>query len=169
MEQERVMEQNLDVVMLSSTVEHAVTKAARVHAPSMEEQDMWDNQALFPDHFDAGIDCTAAAVHERKRLERSPSMLSMLITSCNMPWQAKHIKIAVNLRIAQETKWTTMKVRAVQKKLVAAKHMDDSGPGSKKQRRTRVEEMDGLAQSGMLDSMQEAFKGMQHTLLGSEC
>ena len=70
MEQERVMEQDLDFVMLSPTVEHAVTKAARVHAPSTEEQDMWDNHALFPDHFDAGIDRTAAAVHERKRLER---------------------------------------------------------------------------------------------------
>ena len=70
MEQERVMEQNLYFMMLSSTDEHVVMKAARVHVPSTEEQDMWDNHALFPDHFDAGIDHTAAAVHERKRLER---------------------------------------------------------------------------------------------------
>ena len=40
MEQERVMEQDLDFVMLSPTVEHAVTKVAQVHAPSMEKQDV---------------------------------------------------------------------------------------------------------------------------------
>jgi hypothetical protein len=68
MEQERVMEQNIDFVMLSLTVEHAAMKAAQVHVPSMKVQDMWDNHALFPDHFDAGIDRTAAAVYERKRL-----------------------------------------------------------------------------------------------------
>ena len=86
--------------------------------------------------------------------------------------QAKHIEIAVNLHIAQKTKRTATKVRAVQKKLAAAKPMDNSGPGSRKQKRTGVEEMDGLAQSGMLDSMQqEAFKGTTHTQQGlrSEC
>lgn len=81
--------------------------------------------------------------------------------------QAKHIEIAGNLRIAQETKRTATKNRAAQKKLqvAAANSMDDSGPGSKKRKRTRVEEMGGSAQSEMLDSrQQEVFEGIQRTL-----
>jgi hypothetical protein len=83
--------------------------------------------------------------------------------------RAKHSEIAVNLRIAQETKRNATKVRAVQKKLEAANSADDSGPGSKKQKRMRGEEMDGSAQSRVLDSrQQEVFEGTTHTRQGSE-
>jgi hypothetical protein len=69
MEEERVMEQRIDFAVLSLTAEHTATAMARVHMPSMEEQYMWDNHALFNEPFDAG-DHTSAAVDERKRLER---------------------------------------------------------------------------------------------------
>ena len=72
-------------------------------------------------------------------------------------WQAKHIEIAGNLHIAQETKRTATKNCAVQKKLQvnAANSVDDSGPGYKKWKRTRMEEMGRSAQSEMLDSGQQ--------------
>jgi hypothetical protein len=78
--------------------------------------------------------------------------------------QARHIEIAGNLRVAQETKRTATKNRAAQKKLLvaAAKSVDDSGPGSKKRKRTREEEIGGSAQSEMLDRrQQEVFEGIQ--------
>jgi hypothetical protein len=81
----------------------------------------------------------------------------------------KHIEIAVNLHIAQETKQNATKVHAVQKKLAAANSTDDSGPGSKKQKRMRVKEMDGSAQNRVLDTrQQEVFKGTMHTQQGSK-
>jgi hypothetical protein len=76
--------------------------------------------------------------------------------------QAKHTEIAGNLRIAQETKRTATKNRAAQKKLqVTANSVDDSGPGSQKRKRTRVEEMGGSAQSEMLDSGQQEVFGWE--------
>jgi hypothetical protein len=70
MEEERAMEQRMDFAALSLTVEHnTATPTARVHVPSMEEQQMWDSHALFNEPFDAG-DHTSTAVNERKRLER---------------------------------------------------------------------------------------------------
>jgi hypothetical protein len=69
MEEESVMEQRMDFVMLCPTAEPpAVTTPTRVL--STEEQDMWGNHALYNEHFDAGIDHAAAAVDERRRLER---------------------------------------------------------------------------------------------------
>lgn len=72
MEEECVMEQRMDFVMLSSTAEHTASPnlKVRVHMPSTEEQDMWDNHMLCGETFDAGINHTAATVDERKRLER---------------------------------------------------------------------------------------------------
>jgi hypothetical protein len=72
MEEESAIEEGMDFVMLSSTVKPAATATARVHGPSMEEQDMWDDFAMsnLKEAFDAGIDHTIAAVDERKRLER---------------------------------------------------------------------------------------------------
>lgn len=70
MEEESAIEERMDFAMLSSTVRLAATATARVHGPSMEEQDMWDDHVLFNEGFDAGIDHTIAAVDERKRLER---------------------------------------------------------------------------------------------------
>jgi hypothetical protein len=70
MEEERAMEQRMDFVMLSSTAKPTVTQTVRVHVTSTEEQDMWDQHTLFNEAFDAGIDHIAAAVDERKRLER---------------------------------------------------------------------------------------------------
>lgn len=69
MQAESVMEQSMDFVMLSSTVQPAVTVRAPVHVASMEEQNMWDNQ-LSNEAFDAGVDHAAAADDERKRLEQ---------------------------------------------------------------------------------------------------
>ena len=64
--------------------------------------------------------------------------------------QAKHIEIAGNLHTAQEAKWTATKNCAAQKLQVnAANSVDNSGPGYEKQKRTRVEEMGGSAQSKM--------------------
>ena len=67
MQEEMAAEERMDFVMLSSTIK-PVAKAAHIPGPSVEEQEMWDN--LSNEIFDAGIDSTAAAVEERRRLEQ---------------------------------------------------------------------------------------------------
>ncbi|KAF8953953.1 hypothetical protein BDZ97DRAFT_1766967, partial [Flammula alnicola] len=69
MQEESAIEER-DFIMLSSTIKPAVTTTAPVPRPSVEEQEMWDNHAFSNEIFDAGIDHTAAAVEERKRLEQ---------------------------------------------------------------------------------------------------
>jgi hypothetical protein len=70
MQEETEIEERMDFVLLSSTIKPAIAVTARVPGPSVEEQEMWDNCLLSDEIFDAGIDHTAAAVEERKRLER---------------------------------------------------------------------------------------------------
>ena len=71
MQEESAIEERMDFAMLSSAIEPAViTTKARVSRPSVEEQEMWDNSAFSNEIFNAGIDHTAAAAEERKRLEQ---------------------------------------------------------------------------------------------------
>ena len=70
MQEESAIEESMDFAMLSSAIEPAVTTKARVSRPSVEEQEMWDNSAFSNEIFNAGIEHTAAAAEERKRLEQ---------------------------------------------------------------------------------------------------
>ena len=70
MQEESAIEERMDFAMLSSAIELAVTMKACVSRPSVEEQEMWDNNAFSNEIFNAGIDHTAAAAEERKRLEQ---------------------------------------------------------------------------------------------------
>jgi hypothetical protein len=71
MQEESAIEERMDFTMLSSTIEPAVIMKARVSRPSVEEQEIWDNNAFPNEIFNAGIDHTAAAAaEERKRLEQ---------------------------------------------------------------------------------------------------
>lgn len=69
-EEENMMEQGMDFVMLRPTAAPATVTAPTNRVMSTEEQDMWDNHVLYNEHFDAGIDHAAAAVNERRRLEK---------------------------------------------------------------------------------------------------
>jgi hypothetical protein len=75
--QEREMEERMDFVTLSSTINPSIPVMARIHKPSTEEQEMWDNHALSNEVFDAGIDHTVGVVEERKRLEREANIFNL--------------------------------------------------------------------------------------------
>ena len=60
----------MNFMMLSATVQPAVTVTAQVYVSSTEEQDLWDNYMLSNKVFDAGVDHTNAAVDKRKCLEK---------------------------------------------------------------------------------------------------
>ena len=72
MQEESAMEEHMDFIILSSTIQPEVTVTARAPPPqpSEEEQGMWDRYAIGNEVFDAGIDHTLAAAEVRKRLER---------------------------------------------------------------------------------------------------
>lgn len=70
MREESAMEESMDFVMLSSTINAAVMVTTHVPRTSLEEKEMWDNHEFSNETFDAGIDHTAAAVKERRRLEQ---------------------------------------------------------------------------------------------------
>jgi hypothetical protein len=70
MQEECEMEEKMDFITLSSSAKPAISVTARIHKPSMEEQEMWDDHAFSNKVFDAGIDHTIAVTEERKRLER---------------------------------------------------------------------------------------------------
>ena len=72
MQEESAMEEHMDFIILSSTIQPEVTVTARAPPPqqSEEEQGMWDRYAIGNEVFDAGIDHTLAAAEERKHLER---------------------------------------------------------------------------------------------------
>ena len=71
MQEETAMEEDMDFIMLSSTIQPVVTATTQVpNRPSVEEQEMWDSYLLSNETFNAGIDYTVAAVEERKCLER---------------------------------------------------------------------------------------------------
>jgi hypothetical protein len=69
-QEESAMEEHMDFIILSSTIQPEVTATAPAPQQSEEEQGMWDRYALGNDVFDAGIDPILAAVEERKRLEQ---------------------------------------------------------------------------------------------------
>ena len=69
MQEESTIEERMDFAMLSSAIEPAVTMKTCVSRPSMEEQELWDNSTFSNEIFNAGINHTAAAAEERKRLE----------------------------------------------------------------------------------------------------
>jgi len=69
-QEESAIEETMDFAMLSSAIEPPVTMKPCVFRPSVEEQEMWDNSAFANEIFNAGIDHTAAAAEERKRLEQ---------------------------------------------------------------------------------------------------
>ena len=70
MEEENMMEQEMDFVMLCPMAAPAVANTVPTRVLSTEEQNMWDNYALYNEHFDAGIDHAAATIDGRRRLER---------------------------------------------------------------------------------------------------
>jgi hypothetical protein len=84
MKEENIMEQGMDFVMLRPTAAPAVATAP-TRVPSTEEQDMWDNYALDNEHFDAGIDHAAAAVDERRRLERDANNFNLWHSAYHLP------------------------------------------------------------------------------------
>ncbi|KAF8970008.1 hypothetical protein BDZ97DRAFT_179374 [Flammula alnicola] len=72
MQEESAMEDNIDFIILSSTIQPEATATAHAPPPQLseEEQRMWDRYALGNEVFDAGVDHTLAAAEERKRLEQ---------------------------------------------------------------------------------------------------
>jgi hypothetical protein len=71
MVEEGMIEQSMDFVILPSMVQPVTAMAvAHGYVPSTEEREMWDDHALSNEVFDAGVDHTAAAVNERRRLEQ---------------------------------------------------------------------------------------------------
>src|SRR5271154_7160130 len=77
MQEDSTIEERMDFVILSSTIKPTVTMKACVSRPSVEEQEMWDNSAFSNEIFNAGIDHTAAAVEERKRLEQEATNFNL--------------------------------------------------------------------------------------------
>ncbi|PPQ93847.1 hypothetical protein CVT25_013556 [Psilocybe cyanescens] len=70
LQEECAIEQRMDFAVLPmATKSTAVTKQP-VFKPSAEEQEMWDNSASHIETFSAGINHTATAAEERKRLEK---------------------------------------------------------------------------------------------------
>ena len=70
MQEESAMEEHMDFIILSSTIQPEVTATTCAPQRNEEEQEMWDHYALGNEVFDAGIDHTLAAAEERKRLEQ---------------------------------------------------------------------------------------------------
>ena len=70
LQEESAIEESMDFATLSSAMEPAIMTKAPVSKPSMEEQEMWDDSAFFNETFSAGIDHTAAAAEERRRVEK---------------------------------------------------------------------------------------------------
>ena len=60
----------MDFIILLSTIQSEVPATARAPQHTEEEQGMWHRSEFGNKGFDAGIDHTAAAAKERKRLER---------------------------------------------------------------------------------------------------
>ena len=78
MREESAMEEHMDFIILSSTIQPEATVMA--HAPpqrSEEEQGMWDRYVIGDEVFDAGIDHTLAAAEERKHLEQEATNFNL--------------------------------------------------------------------------------------------
>jgi len=70
MHEESAIEEQMDFIILSSTIQPEASVMTHTPQRSEEEQGMWDRYALGGEVFDAGIDHTLAAAEVRKRLER---------------------------------------------------------------------------------------------------
>ena len=70
--EEREMEEDLDFVTLASTsaIKLRATELSRASGERLAENIPWDNYDVSMNSFSAGIDCTAAAAEERKRLRK---------------------------------------------------------------------------------------------------
>lgn len=77
MREESAMEEHIDFITLSSTIQPEVTTTARAPRQSEEEEQMWNCFTLGEEIFDAGIDQTLAATLERKRLEQEANDLNL--------------------------------------------------------------------------------------------
>ena len=77
MREESAVEEHIDFIILSSTIQPEVTPTARAPQQSEEEEQMWDRFALGEEIFDTGIDHTLAATLERKRLEQEANNFNL--------------------------------------------------------------------------------------------
>ena len=77
MREESAMEEHIDFITLSLTVQPELTTTARAPRQSEEEEQMWNRFTLGEEIFDAGIDQTLAATLERKRLEREANNFNL--------------------------------------------------------------------------------------------
>lgn len=77
--EEMEMEERTDFVTLTSTsaIKYRATERSRAPGTTLEETIPWDNYELSNDPFGAGIDCTAAAAKERKRLAKEADEFDM--------------------------------------------------------------------------------------------
>lgn len=70
MQEERAIEEHMDFIILSSTIQPEVTTASHTPQQSEEEEGMWEHYDLGREVFDAGHNHTLGATEERKRLEQ---------------------------------------------------------------------------------------------------
>jgi hypothetical protein len=75
MQEESAIEEQMDFIILSSTIQPEVAATACPPQQSEEEQGMWERYALGNKVFDAGINPILAAAEERKRLEQEAANL----------------------------------------------------------------------------------------------
>lgn len=92
MREESAMEESLDFVVLNSTptITPATTPTTRVSDKSAEEQAMWHNYGFSEEIFDAGVNCTAAEMEERKRLEREANDFDIWHAADFLPEEDPH-------------------------------------------------------------------------------
>ena len=69
MQDESAMDENMDFVVLSSTIKPTVAAPTSVSKPSTEEQEMWAKFDFANDAFSAGVNLTVDAAEERRHLE----------------------------------------------------------------------------------------------------
>ena len=69
MQEERELEENMDIAILSSVTQPIMTKNTHTSHSNKEEKIMWENYETSNVLFDAGIDPALAAIQERKQLE----------------------------------------------------------------------------------------------------
>ena len=73
------MEEHMDFVTLTSnsTIKFRPTEQTIAPRTTLEENIPWDNYEYSNNSFSAGIDCTAGAAEERKRLEKEADEFDM--------------------------------------------------------------------------------------------
>ena len=67
-QEEREMEESMDIAILSSVTQPIITKKTRASHSNVQEQEMWDNYETSHVTFNAGVDPELAAIEERKKL-----------------------------------------------------------------------------------------------------